>query len=276
MEAEINLSRPADPGPRGGWRGPQSPTWRAIRDYLPLFGFVVIIGALYALLIPLSLLTDNWRPSIFAFLCGGLVGITEIASRYRDEPFQAIKSPYGMIYVTLNGAISILSLLLIFHYPDTFRAISGDKLLAAIAAGFGSSAIMRTRLAVLKGPDNKEVSVGPDLVITVLLQTFDKRIDRLRARKRQAIVIKNLPGIRKLGSFRTAADYLLASLLAFQNMSDTDKSQFSSIIADYDKKLLPEDIKYLALGFVFLTLVGEAQFADVVDNATKVQPSTAG
>src|SRR5438270_5286833 len=238
MESQSQLSRPG-PAPRDNWR---RTAWRAIRNYVPWITFVLIIGALYALLIPLSLFAANWRPSIFAFLCGGLVGITEIASRYRDEPFQAIRSPYGLVYVTLNGAISVLSLLLIFRYPATFRAVSGDKLLAAIAAGFGSSAIMRTRLAVLKGPDNKEVSVGPDLVITVLLQTFDKRIDRIRARKRQAIVIRNLPGIRKLGSFQIAADYLFNSLLAFQNMSDTDKSQFSSIIADYAKKSLPEDI----------------------------------
>jgi len=130
---------------------------------------------------------------------------------------------------------------------------------------------MRTRLAVLKGPDNKDVSIGPDMVITVLLQMFDRRIDRLRARKRQGIVIRNLSRIRGLGSFRTAADYLLASLLAFQNMSDSEKAVFSSIIADYDKKPLPDDIKYLALGFVFLTLVGEAQFGDVLDNAAKIQ-----
>lgn len=72
--------------------------------------------------------------------------------------------------------------------------------MAALAAGFGSSAIIRTRLAVLKGLDNKEISLGPDYVLTVLLQMFDRRIDRLRARKRQAIVIENLSDIRQPGS----------------------------------------------------------------------------
>jgi hypothetical protein len=241
---------------------------------LPLFGFVAVTAGLYALLIPLNLLTENWRAVAFAFLCGGLVGVAEIASRYRDEPIQAIRSPYGLVYIALNGAISVLSLLLIFHYPDMFRAVSGDRLLAAITAGFGSSAVMRTRLAVLKGPDDKDISIGPDLVINVLLQIFDKRIDRLRAKKRQAIVINNLPLIRKLGNFRTAADYLLASLLAFQNMSQTDKDDFGSMIGVYEKMPLPDDIKYLALGFVFLTLVGEAQFGDVVENAARLQIRT--
>jgi hypothetical protein len=245
--------------------------WRGLRDYSPLIGFVVVTAGLYSLLIPLNLLTENWRPAAFAFLCGGLVGIAEIATRYRDEPIHAIRSPYGLLYTALNGAISVLSLLLIFHYSDMFRAVSGDKLLAAIAAGFGSSAVMRTRLAVLKGPDGKEVSIGPDLVINQLLQIFDQRIDRLRAKKRQAIVISNLPLVRKLGSFSTAANYLLASLLAFQNMSETNKSDFGAMIAEYEKMPLPDDIKYLALGFVFLTLVGETQFGDVVENAARLQ-----
>jgi len=245
--------------------------WQGFKDYSPLIGFVVVTAGLYALLIPLNLLTENWRPASFAFLCGGLVGVAEIASRYRDEPIHAIRSPYGLIYITLNGAISVLSLLLIFHYSDMFRAVSGDKLLAAIAAGFGSTAVMRTRLAVLKGPDGKEVSIGPDLVINQLLQIFDQRIDRLRAKKRQATVINNLSLIRKLGSFRTAANYLLASLLAFQNMSATNKTDFGTMIAEYEKLPLPDDIKYLALGFVFLTLVGETQFADVVENAARLQ-----
>src|SRR5205085_12473209 len=97
------------------------------------------------------------------------------------------------------------------------------------------------------------------------------RSDRLRARKRQRIIIANLPKIDSLGSFDTAAAYLLASTLAFQNMSDADKSQLNSVIADLGTKPLPVDIKYLALGFVFLTLVGEAQFADVLENATMIK-----
>ena len=265
MEDAASVSPPARPGlPPDGW-------WRGVRDYLPLIGFVLFTAGLYTLLIPLNLFTENWRPAAFSFLCGGMVGIAEIASRYRDEPIQAIRSPYGLVYTILNGAISVLSLLLIFHYPDVFRAVSGDKLLAAMAAGFGSTAVMRTRLAVLKGPDEKEVSIGPDLIINVLLQVFDKRIDRLRAKKRQAIVINNLPLIRRLGNFRAAADYLLTSLLAFQNMSDTDKSDFGSMIEEYEKMFLPDDIKYMALGFVFLTLVGETHFGDVVENAARLQ-----
>ncbi|MCI0487859.1 MAG: hypothetical protein L0229_14805 [Blastocatellia bacterium] len=241
------------------------------RDYSPPIYFVLVISVLCFFLLYDKLLSGFARGIIFAFVCGALVGISEIASRYRDEPFYAILSPYGLVYTLLNGTISLLAFFLIDYYKDSFPTVSGNNFVKALAAGFGASAVMRTRLAVLKGEGDKEISVGPDYVITVLLQMFDERIDRARAKRRQAIVVENLPKIRGMGSFATASNYLLASLLAFQNMDEAEKNQLSTIINDYGSKPLPDDIKFLALGFVFLTLVGEAQFADVLDNAAKIK-----
>jgi len=41
------------------------------------------------------------------------VGLAEIASRYRDEPLKAVGSPYGLVYLFLNGYLSMLAFLLI-------------------------------------------------------------------------------------------------------------------------------------------------------------------
>ena len=240
------------------------------RDYLPPIFFTGTIIILGYFLLPAGRLSNVTRAAVFASICGALVGVAEIASRYRDEPFNAIRSPYGLVYVILNGTLSFLAFFLIEHYSDSFQAL-GDRFLKALAAGFGAGAVMRTRLAILKGEGDKEISVGPDYVITVLLNMFDENIDRARARRRQTIVIDNLPKIRGLGSFKRAADYLLASLLAFQNMSEDEKKLLNEIISNYEDQPLPDDIKYLALGFVFLTLVGESHYGDVLDNAAKIQ-----
>lgn len=71
----------------------------------------------------------------------------------------------------------------------------------------------------------------------------------------------------------------MASLLAFQNLDDDLKQQMRVAFDDYEKKVLPEDLKYLAMGFVFLTVVGEAHFSAVLKNAvdirfTSTTPST--
>jgi len=114
-----------------------------------------------------------------------------VASRYRDEPLRAMASPFGLIYTVFNGYLSFLGLALILRYPAGFPGIAGDELLMAIAAGFGATVVMRIRVAVIKGADDKETSVGPDAVITSMLQLIDKNVDRYRAARRAAIVVEH-------------------------------------------------------------------------------------
>lgn len=231
---------------------------------------LVLAGGIW-LLAPHELITLRWRACLLATACGVLVGVAEIVSRYRDEPLHACFSPFGLIYAAINGWLSLAALLLIFKYPESFKSLAADGLLAALAAGFGAAAIMRGKVAVIKGSDDKDVSIGPDFVIKILLRTVDKNVDRFRAERRQAIVVRNLPKIRQLGSFRNASEYLMSSLLAFQNLEEDLKQQLRAAFDDYERKVLPEDLKYLAMGFVFLTLVGEAHFETVLENAVQVR-----
>jgi hypothetical protein len=133
---------------------------------------------------------------------------------------------------------------------------------------------MRTRLAVIRGADNKDIAIGPDAVITGLLQMVDKNIDRFRAARRQELVVEHLPQMRLLGDFPTAAKYLLASLLAFQNLEEALKTQLTGIVNDYQAQNLPADIKSMALGFVFLTIVGDKHYQAVLKNAVALSGKT--
>jgi hypothetical protein len=104
-----------------------------------------------------------------------------------------------------------------------------------------------------------------------MLGVMDTKVDRYRAEKRQSVVVEHLAEIRSLGSFSLAAKYLINALLAFQNLDEGIKAQLPAIYQDYQAQNLPDDIKYLALGFVFLTIVGEEHFAAVLRNAKQVQ-----
>jgi hypothetical protein len=185
-------------------------------------------------------------------------------------------SPDGLVYVIFNGAISSFALILIFHFRDTIPAFSAFKsnLLAAIAAGFGATAIMRTRLAVIKGSDNKEISIGPDIVINLLLSMIDRRIDRWRAARRQQIVADHFIALKSLGSIDQTSQYLFASLLAFQNLGDAEKQQFTDTIEANKKKISDINIQFQALGFLFLTAVGEENFESALEEAKKIQQET--
>ncbi len=177
-------------------------------------------------------------------------------------------SPYGLVYLFLNGYLSMLAFLLILEFPSTFGTLSNNMFLTALAAGFGAMVVMRARVAVIKSSDGKEESIGPDYVLKIILRTIDLKIDRWRAAHRQQILGENLDKIKALGDFQTAWKYLLASLLAFQNLDDAQKKTLSDTYNDYQAQAnLPDAIKQLALGFIFLTLVGEAHFGAVLENA---------
>lgn len=238
-------------------------------SYLPVLVVALAVPILVIRLMPI--LASHVRVAEASFLFGALVAVSEISSRYKDEPLQACLSPYGIVYVVLNGTISLAALVLILHFNAQFGSIANDPILAALTAGFGSSAVMRTRLAVLKGDDNKDVSIGPDFVLKILLSTVDKYVDRYRAVRRQALVVELLDKMRGLGPFKDAANYLSYALLAFQNIDPAFKEQLSQTFNSYDRAVLPIDIKFMAMGFIFIDLVGESHFAAVLENASAVK-----
>ncbi|HKP02625.1 MAG TPA: hypothetical protein VJU77_04600 [Chthoniobacterales bacterium] len=255
-------------------------TWRSIAEWpftTVVLGFVCLLP-IYLLLIPWHYYTDNWATNAralgVAFLCGALVGLTEIASRYRDEQVKAISSPDGLVYILFNGAISTFALMFVWYFHDNpaFAMITKSPLGGAIAAGFGATAIMRTRLAVIKGSDNKDVSIGPDIVLSLLLTMIDRRIDRWRSLRRQRLIAQRFEDLKALGSIDDASEYLLGSLISFQNISETDKKEVNAQVQQNKAaKVRDPYIQLTTLGYIFLTVIGEENFDQALTEAKNLQ-----
>ena len=262
------------------FREKTSRTWRSIAEWpftTVVLGFICL-APIYLLLIPWHYYTDNWATNAralgVAFLCGALVGLTEIASRYRDEQVKAITSPDGLIYILFNGAISTFALILVWYFHDNpaFAMITKSPLGAAIAAGFGATAVMRTRLAVIKGSDNKDVSIGPDIVLSLLLTLIDRRIDRWRSLRRQRLIAERFEELKALGSIDDASEYLLGSLISFQNISETDKKEVNAQVQQNKAaKVRDPYIQLTTLGYIFLTVIGEENFDQALREAKNLQ-----
>jgi hypothetical protein len=199
------------------------------------------------------------------FLFGALVGLSEILSRYRDEPILATVTSSGMSYLALNGTISLVAFAVLRKYPtQIFPALQNDLFLSAVAAGFGAMTIFRSKLFTFKSSDGKEYPIGPSIVLDTVLKMIDSKIDRRRATDRQLKVFNAMFGI---DDFVSTANYIEASLLSFQNLSQDDKAQVTSVIDQY--RLLtrwPDTLKSLGLGFAFLTIAGEDNFDHVMIN----------
>jgi len=240
------------------------PWWPTIGVGLSVLGIYVVW------LQPLSLLAGDKTIGLSALL-GATIGMIEVAKRYRDEPLKAVLSPWGMIYMIINALFGVVALYFIYHFRNVFGALADNRLLAAFAAGVGAAGVLRTRISIFKSPDGQDVALPLDYLISELLAQANKQIDRHRAKSRRDLVERCMGDIRALGPFKEAADYLLSSLLAFQSDQEKQKSELNTTIDSYEKLALPEDIKYLALGFVFLSLVGERHFEQVVKNAGKLR-----
>jgi hypothetical protein len=206
-----------------------------------------------------------WSWVALSFLCGTFVGISEVISRYRDEPLRATANRYGVGYALINGVVSVIVYGLLVRYPTAiFPALATDSLMTALVAGFGAMVVLRSKLFIFRTEDGKEYPIGPSIVIETLLRVFDRKIDRLRASERQRRVFEQMKDIT---DFNAAASYLEASLLSFQNLSQDEKAEIARVIDEYRKQTAwPAALRTMAVGFAFLTIAGEENFDQVIAN----------
>lgn len=129
----------------------------------------------------------GWAFGTFVF--GALVGLSEILSRYRDEPLLATATNSGMSYLAFNGIVSVIAFGVLRKYPSQiFPAVQNDLFLTAIVAGFGAMVVFRSKLFTFKSSDGNEYPIGPAIVLDTILKMIDSKIDRRRATERQTRV----------------------------------------------------------------------------------------
>jgi hypothetical protein len=121
----------------------------------------------------------------------------------------------------------------------------------------------RSKIFVYQGDDGNQYSIGPAIVFESLLKVFDRMIDRRRATCRTQMVEENM---RDIDDFESAAAYLEAAMLSFQNLSQDERASIGEVIEQYRVKDWPPKLKIMAAGFALLTIGGEANFRLLVKN----------
>src|SRR4051794_7891112 len=84
-------------------------------------------------------------------LVGGVLGMCELLSRYRDEPWRAVVSWTALLYILINAGASLLALFLVNVWKPTFGlnpTIDGAKLqiIWILVAGLGAMAFFRSSI----------------------------------------------------------------------------------------------------------------------------------
>ncbi len=189
---------------------------------------------------------------------GGLVGSTEIISRYRDAPFRALVRPPALVYIALNAVASVAALGFTQVFGLTFGADIAEprRLLwtQVLAAGFGAMVLFRTALFTLRVGD-QDVAVGPITVLQTILRAVDSAVDRQSAQTRSQSVGRIMGSV----SFQRANKALPAYCFALmQNLPKELQAEFGEQTkALVDTPDVDDDVKGLLLGLSLMNLVGE-------------------
>ena len=122
---------------------------------------------------------------------GGIVGVGELVSRYRDEPAKAMFTLPALLYVGLNASAALMALAATSAAnTDLGVGQAGtDGTLEVhwtpvIAAGLGAMAILRSALFMVRTQDGTDLQVGPGSLVQSLLEAADRSLDRVRAQQR--------------------------------------------------------------------------------------------
>jgi hypothetical protein len=151
--------KPAPPVRRGHF-GP------AAVAVLLVFGAVLLLGVSLGISAADKPFGKVAGAAFAALLFGVLVGLSEILSKYRDEPILAATTAYGLTYLLLNGLISFSAFAVMRRYATAvFPAVQHDLFLTAVVAGFGGMTIFRSKLFTYRSPDGKDYAIGPAIVL---------------------------------------------------------------------------------------------------------------
>ena len=206
-------------------------------------------------------------------LVGVVVGAVEILQRYRDAPFRALFSGWGIGYVVLNAAVSYGTFWVLYHYVGTPPSEAGEQgeplhlLELAVAAGLGGTTLIRARLATIRLPGGQEFGIGPVIVIETLLAVLDCQLDRRLGAERYRTVHRLMDGI----DFERAKKRLPKELcLALHSVPAEEAARLSKPIDEIDRMDdLSSQAKSYQLGYHLLDLVGKKLLASVLEDPVR-------
>jgi hypothetical protein len=209
---------------------------------------------------------------VLAFAVGLGTSLVELLSRYRDEPIKVIAtSVFAWVYLLLNGflAIGAHALLLDAGFGEGETQIRRAGL--AVASGLGAAVILRSRVFSARLGD-EQVSIGPGYVVDQLLEIIDAQIDRRRALQRVQIVVDVMKGKDFDGSRIHSSTMITGSR---QNLSLQDQKDLANQIREIGDRMIPDQEKSYALGFILLDFMGEEFLKAVAVNLPTVEEAAA-
>lgn len=227
----------------------------------------------------------------FAGVAGAVLGLAELLSRYRDAPRQLWKIKAFYLYLAINAALAMISLVVLQTIgsgllptvveiakslaekagetdPSTYSAYmdTANRYLAVyqvLAAGFGGAAFFRASLIKSK-IGGVEIGLGPSFVIDIMLMVTDREIDRARARERSDKVPKLMRKVPSSFAASALTDYCTGLL---QNLSAAEREELKlKITATMQDVEQDSPMKSIQIGLFLVKYLGIPTLEKAVDS----------
>ena len=199
----------------------------------------------------------SWIDWAAVAVLGGVVGVSELISRYKDNPGAAIKNWPAAFYIVINSVASIGSLGLI-HANGWFGTSRWSQIMMA---GISAMAFFRTSLFVVRAGD-RDVGVGPSGFLQIFLGASDRAVDRKRAAARSDAVAEVMKGLDFDKAIKALPPYCLTLM---QNVPAEDQQVLVRALEALEKRDAEPGVKALLLGIELINVVG----VDVLTTAVK-------
>ena len=190
----------------------------------------------------------SWLDWVAVAMLGGIVGASELISRYKDNPFAAIKTWPAIFYIAINSVASLGALGLI-HAGKWFETSHWTQILMA---GVSAMAFFRTSLFVVRAGD-RDVGVGPSGFLQIFLTAADRSVDRARAAARSDAVAKVMKEVDFPKALRALPPFCLALM---QNVSPEDQQVLDRVLQALDRREADPTVKAMLLGLELINVVG--------------------
>lgn len=213
---------------------------------------------------------------IIAASLGAVISSGEIVARYRDEPWDTLRSLPSIFYMLINALASMGALTIVRTFGMNFGASeTNTPLIQVLVAGLGAMMIFRSAFFTMR-VNGQDVAVGAASFLQVMLDAVDREVDRRRAILRADRVRRIMEGIAFDKALTALPTYSIALM---QNMEDEDQKK---LLADLNKlSAFPdfdEDVKSQILGLAVMNYLGEDVLQASVDalRSRINQPTAAG
>lgn len=200
---------------------------------------------------------EKWSPYWWSATIGVFVGATELISRYRDAPFKPLISLPGIFYLAINGLAAWLAYYLIVVLKIEFD----HKIFSIMTAGLTAMAFFRSGVFTARLGD-KDVSIGPNIILEVFLNALDRTYDRQRAAPRSRIVAQLMADLT-FDESRHALPAMCFNLM--QNVGDVEQTAIRAQVDQLATLEMSDEAKTLNLGLALFDVVGEETLKAAVE-----------